>query len=70
MEEKKLRGRPKTKTPEELAENKKLCQKKYMEKYQRDYHTIITCSCGLNILKCNLSRHRKSNYHKKYDKQE
>lgn len=64
---KKQRGRPKTKTDEELKETKRRCQKEYMKTYQRDYRTEVTCSCGLIVLKCNIYRHKKSNYHIKHN---
>jgi hypothetical protein len=54
-------GRPKTKSDEELKENKRLSQKKYMSTYQRDYKTEVTCECGRIVLKCNIYRHKKNN---------
>jgi len=58
------RGRPKTKTDEELKETKRICQKNYMKRYERDYTTKIACEgCGLVILKCNYYRHKNSKYH-------
>jgi hypothetical protein len=61
------RGRPKTKTEDELKENKRNCQKRYMETYKRDYTTKVICRCGIEVLKCNFYRHKNSKHHERYE---